>query len=156
MIQIEEVQKLLIGELEKYTGCVFVPSNTTKKIPRYPYVSFANIRTETHKGTYHGQGEIYNPADVTYSITVQSDNEMQALEIAMKIKDYCEEVGRLLLEENGITIQRVGEIASRDNLITIEYEYRKGLDVVLALFDRISVLEEEIEVFNFTHNVIKE
>lgn len=157
MIPIQDVQKILIGELEKYTECTFVPSNTTKNIPPYPYVSFAVIRTETHKGTYHGREEIYNPADVTYSITVQSDKEAQAMEIAMKIKDYCEEYGRSFLAENGIVIQKTGEIVSRDNLITIEYEYRKGLDVVLALFNHISVPEEEeMEAFNFMHNVIRE
>ena len=130
----------MLNLLEKHTGCTCVPSNTTKHIPSYPYNSFSIININTKKGTYSVLAEKrdgkdvethYKPALLKYSFTVHSDSDAEALEKAMLIRDFFDEEKRLELEDNGIIVAELGAITPRDNLLTIEYEYRKGLDVTL-------------------------
>lgn len=137
MIKTEQIREIIIGELEKYCGCPFVPSNTKKEMPPYPYVSFSLIHAMTLKGTYCEGEKLYKPANLTYSFTAQSDKESQCMEIAMKAKDYLDEWGKDLFDEKGIVIQDITGITSRDTLLTIEYEYRKGFDAVIAVFNEI-------------------
>lgn len=103
-------------------------------MPAYPYISFSVINIDTKKGTYSKVGnKLYMPAIVKYSFTVQSDDDTEALTKAMAVKDFFEEDKRQALADNGIIVADVGAITPRDNLLTIEYEYRKGLDVTLSL-----------------------
>lgn len=46
-----------------------------------------------------------------------------------------------------MSITEVGDIFNRDNMITIEYEYRKGFDCVLNLMNYVSQSAEMIETF---------
>lgn len=132
--------------LEEYTGCTVVPSNTTKNIPHYPYISYSLINIDTNKGTYAAhtatkevEGKeisttiLSMPTKLKYSFTVQSDNDAEALCVAMQVKDFYEEAKRQELADNEIIVADVGGITPRDNMLTIEYEYRKGLDVTLRL-----------------------
>ena len=126
--------------LEEYTGCTLVPSNTTKQMPAYPYISFSVINTDVKKGTY-AEGTIQNDGKEIavlfkellqkWSFTVQSDNDAEAQEKAMLVNDFFAEARRVELADNDIIVADVGAITPRDNLLTIEYEYRKGLDITL-------------------------
>jgi hypothetical protein len=111
-------------------------------VPEYPYISFSVIRTDTRKGTYAEATVkkdgveipvLYMSALQTWSFTAQSDKDAEALEKAMLIKDFFEEAKRQELADNDIIVADVGGITPRDTLLTIEYEYRKGLDVTLRL-----------------------
>ena len=134
----------MLSLLEEYTGCPAVPANTTKKMPDYPYISFSVINTDTKKGTYSVYGNTKAmQLNFKYSFTVQSDDDTEAIMIAMKVKDFFEEAKRLELADNDIIVADVGSITPRDNLITIEYEYRKGLDVTLRLVNVISDTNED-------------
>ncbi len=167
MIQIKEIQRKMLSLLEEYTGCTLVPSNTTKKMPPYPYVSYSVINIGTRKGTYSVhtgtktvEGKeiptsvLSMPTNAKYSFTVQSDDDTEALMIAMQIKDFFEETKRQELTDNGIIVAEVGGITPRDNMLTIEYEYRKGLDVTIRL---LNVLEKADtgEISNVTINDIE-
>ena len=135
------IQQVILSKLEQYTGCTCVPSNTTKQMPAYPYISFSVINTRTRKGTYNKVDNVtYMPMSQVWSFTVQSDNDTEALEKAMNICDFFAEAKRIELEDNGIVVADVGQIVPRDNLLTIEYEYRKGLDVTLSLTNVIEDL----------------
>lgn len=137
-----------------------MPSNNTKQMPAYPYISFSVINTETKKGTY-SKAEIekdgakaavlFMPVLQKYSFTVQSDDDAEALEKAMLINDFFAEVKRLDLEDKGIIVADIGAITPRDNLLTVEYEYRKGLDVTLRLNNVIDITTKEI-IENVTLN----
>lgn len=160
MIQQATIQQAMLSLLEEYTGCLCVPSNTTKQMPAYPYISFTVINTEARKGTYAretdetGAAVLYMPVLQKWSFTVQSDNDAQALEIAMRIADFFAEARRVALEDNGIIVADVGAITPRDNLLTIEYEYRKGLDITLRLNNVIAdPTTETIDTATLTSNV---
>lgn len=138
MIPQARIQQEMLSRLEAYTGCKCVPANTAKQMPAYPYISFTVINTDQRKGTYSavemdGKTVLYMPTRQTLSFTAQSDDDAQAMEKAMLISDFFTEAKRLVLEDNDIIVADVGAITPRDNMLTIEYEYRKGLDVVLQL-----------------------
>ena len=126
--------------LEEYTGCKCVPSNTTKKMPAYPYISFSVINTDVKKGTYAAGTIQRDGVEVAvlfkellqkWSFTVQSSEEAEAQEKAMMIHDFFAEARRTELAINDIIVADVGAITPRDSFLTIEYEYRKGLDITL-------------------------
>ena len=139
MIPQAKIQETMLNLLEEYTGCTCVPSSTTKDMPAYPYISFTVINTEQRKGTYaaatddSGAAVLYMPLLQKWSFTVQSDDDSKALEKAMLISDFFTEARRQELADNEIIVADVGAITPRDNMLTIEYEYRKGLDITLRL-----------------------
>lgn len=164
MIPQATIQKTMLSLLEKYTGCLCVPSNTTNPMPAYPYISFNVINTSTKKGTYaeatvEKDGEqtsvLYMPLLQVWSFTAQSNNDAEAMEKAMLISDFFAESMRQALENNNIIVADIGAITPRDNLLTIEYEYRKGLDVTLRFNNIISDLAKEtIEKATLTNDTV--
>lgn len=153
MIPQAQIQQVMLSRLEKYVECVCVPSNTTEQMPAYPYISFTVINTETQKGTYAAATEVRDGKEVKvlykqmlqkWSLTVQSNNEEEAMHKALLISDFFAEAGRLDLEDNGIIVADIGAIVPRDNFLTIEYEYRKGLDVTIRLNNIIEDTTNEI------------
>lgn len=153
MIPQAQIQYDMLSLLERYTGCTFIPSNTTKKKPPYPYVSFSVINTEVQKGTYAAgtitkedgtEAEVlFKPMLQKWSFTVQSDKDAEAQDKAMLIADFFAEAGRRALEDKDIIVADIGAITPRDNLLTIEYEYRKGLDITLRFNNIIEITADE-------------
>lgn len=137
-------------------------------MPAYPYISFTVINTDTKKGTYSATKEIrdgktvdlkYMPLTQKWSFTAQSDKDAEALEKAMLISDFFQEVKRQELADNNIIVSDVGAITPRDNFLTVEYEYRKGLDVTISLNNVIeNTVTETINkvVINDNINIEKE
>ena len=70
--------------------------------------------------------------------------------------DYFALSGNTYLSDNNIIAQRVQSITSRDNLLTIDYEYRKGFDVDFLLYHEISKADATtagyIEIVEFKVN----
>ena len=146
MMDVKSLQREMLRLLEDYTGYKVVPANTTKQMPNYPYISYSLLNVDTRKGTYsaHTGTKIVEgietpvnmlsmPASIKYSFTVQSDDDVEALIHSISIKDFFEESKRQELADIGLIVSDVGGITPRDNMLTIEYEYRKGLDVTLSL-----------------------
>ena len=166
MIEQAKIQQVMLSLLEDYTSCICVPSNTTKQMPAYPYISFSVINTGTKKGTYAATTVIkdgvevavkYMPLTQKWSFTVQSDKDAEALEKAMLVSDFFQEVKRQELADNNIIVADVGAITPRDNFITIEYEYRKGLDVTISLNNIIEETSAEtIDNIVINNNIILE
>lgn len=136
---------LVITEgLKAVTGCEVVKSNLAGvPIAPYPYLSFTILNTETRKGTYSGTGKRFIPATQTWSFTVQGNDDDETLEKAMAARDWLEETGRQELYDHGIVVQSISAITSRDTLLTVDYEYRKGFDVVLSLINVVEIPERE-------------
>ena len=62
----------------------------------------------------------------------------------MEARDWLEEAGRLELADQGIVVGHVGAIHNRDTFLTLEYEYRKGFDVVFSLMNVVDKEREEV------------
>lgn len=116
--------------------CEIVRQNQVSKIPPYPYVSYT-VTSPMHeyRGGYSeaDDGTLYRSALQTWSFTVQSDDQEEALSLAYKMHAYFSAVGITPLADKGITVRRVMDISTRDNLLTIQYEHRNGLDVTFGL-----------------------
>ena len=136
--------------------CEVVRQNQVAKIPAYPYVSYTlTTPVSAHSGTYSEaeDGTLYRSILQTWSFTVQSDDQEEALSLAMKIYDFFSAAGVTYLSDKGITVRRVRDVNTRDNLLTIQYEYRNGLDVTFGLLYEISpgeqINRDQIESIKF-------
>lgn len=145
MIDQDRINKIIAGKLREVTGCEVVKSNITNApIPPYPYISFTVTNTETRKGTYGAVGgRRFMPLTQTWSLTVQSDKDNEAQGKALAARDWLEDTGRICLADQGIVVQSVGGIANRDTLLTLQYEYRKGFDVVFSMMNGVGTPETE-------------
>lgn len=126
--------------------CTVVRQNQVAKSPAYPYVSYTEITPLSEmRGTYSEteDGTLYRDATQTWSFTVQSDDQDEALALGMKMADFFTASGLILLSDKGITVRRVTNLTSRDNLLTIQYEYRKGLDVTFGLLYAITPEQQQ-------------
>lgn len=146
MIKHRKNEIVVVDGLKAYLStaqrpCEVVRQNQVQAAPCYPYVSYTvSTPLSEHKGTYckAPDGTLYRDILQTWSFTVQSDDQDEALELGMKMYDYFSAVGLTLLNDNAITVRRVTSLTQRDNLITIQYEYRNGLDVVFGLMYEIT------------------
>ena len=119
-------------------------ANQTSPVPPYPYVSYTIITpVKASGGTYciEKDGTHHKTLKQVWSFTVQSDSDIESKLLALRMFDWFSLIGRVDIEDNGIIAESVSDVSNRDNLLTIEYEYRNGLDVTFALTHTIS--EEE-------------
>lgn len=116
--------------------CEVVRQNQIAQIPPYPYVSYTvTTPLVAHNGTYceAEDGTLYRDSEQIWSFTVQSDNADEAISLGMMMHDYFTAVGIVPLSDKNIAVRRVTNLTARDNLLTIQYEYRTGLDVTFGL-----------------------
>ena len=145
MIDLRNNEILIVEGLQKELGCPVIRANQTAPIPPYPYVSYTLL---TPFGANNGTWGVYDdgmdriPVTQMWSFTEQSNDMTESMTLAIKARDWFQHVGRTYLEDNHLTVQRIEDITSRDNLLTIGYEYRNGFDVQLWLLDEVeSTLE---------------
>ena len=91
----------------------------------------------------YADGYNRKPFTQVWSITIQSDNSEQAMNLCIKARDWLDRVGKTYLNDNGVIVQSVGAINNRDNLITIEYEYRMGFDCTMWFLNVLDSSTEE-------------
>lgn len=133
--------KVIVKGLSEYLGIPIIRFNQTGEPPAYPYGLFSIITPmSTNKGTY---GKYEDDVDrksftQTWSITIQSDDNFESITLTNKAHDWFEHVGRIYLNDNKIIVQSVENVTNRDNLLTIEYEYRNGFDVVFLLTNEVA------------------
>ena len=133
----EAIPKGLAGHL----GVKVIRGNQTAPAPAYDYVSY-NVITPVAEfgGTYSEaeDGSYYRAILQTWSFTVHSDDDSRAVALGMKMLDYFTAAGLTQLADSGVTVRRVTGLTQRDNFITTQYEYRKGLDVTFGLLHTIT------------------
>lgn len=145
MIDIEHLRTTVASGLRDYLGCPVVRSNQNEEPPPYPYCSYTITQLMSeNKGTYgeYEDGTDRKPFTQTWSITVQSGDSSESMTLAVKAHEWLDHIGRIYLNDNGVIIQSVGNISNRDNILTVEYEYRNGFDVVFWLFNEVDSPKE--------------
>lgn len=110
-------------------------ANTTEHIPPYPYFAYT-ITTPADgnaKGWCRGSdGSLYRQLTQVWSITFCSDRNDAADEIAQYAFEWFDALGTTYLSDHGYAVERILNFGNRDNLVTIEYEYRRGFDIRLS------------------------
>lgn len=157
MIDLTAIRTAIVKGLKSELGIPVILSNQAAEAPSYPYVSYT-ITTLMHSenGTWgeYEDGRHRKPFTQIWSITVQSDEVNEAMEFCIKARDWLDHTGSSYLYNKNIIVQSVTGIHNRDNLITLEYEYRCGFDVVLWFLNETdNLLEskgtiEEIDIKN--------
>lgn len=147
-----DTESYIVTQLEHYVGCPVVLSNQTSPVPPYPYVLYT-ITTPVHHadGTYCFQdGVYYQPMQQTWSFTVHCDDNRKCQRLGMLLYDFFARAGREVLYRNQIAVAQKTDLMTRDNLLTIQFEYRCGMDVTFRIMHRLNVTEEKIEQAVFT------
>jgi hypothetical protein len=135
------MQTVVCKGLAAYLGVPIIQTNQTAQPPKYPYISYTvtTLKSENN-GTWgrYSDGAYRKPVKQTWSITTHSDDSDEAMTLAVKAEEYLTHSGITYLNDNDVIVDRTTAITNRDNLITAEYEYRNGFDVVFYLFNEIS------------------
>lgn len=161
MINLRANEIVIVENLKKYLTtdgrpCEVIRQNQVAEAPPYPYVSYTlTTPVSSDQGTYceAEDGTLYKNVLQTWSFTVQSDDQDEAMTLALKAYAFFSSVGVTLLADNKIMVSRVRDVTTRDNLITIQYEYRNGLDVTFCLLYSITpdaqLSDDVIETIDF-------
>jgi hypothetical protein len=164
VIDYKEAKTLIVKGLQEWLEskghkCPVARANQTAPMPSYPYISFTipNPLVSSQDGySVMDDGTRCKQMVQTWSFTVQGDDEDTVQEIALLAYDWFSLTGNTFLSDNNIVAQRVGNITNRDNLLTIEYEYRRGFDVDFLLIQKLEKADGEaagyIETADITMN----
>lgn len=140
MIDYDGIRETIVKGLSKYTGSKVVRSNQNAPQPEYDFISYTITTLKSaNNGTYgeYEDGTLRKGVTQTWSISALSDDNTGSVTLADKAHEWFSRVGKLYLNDNDVIVQSVGGITNRDNILTNEYEYRNGFDVVFWLFDEI-------------------
>lgn len=138
LIDVDKLKQVVVSGLKEYLGCEVIRTNQNAEPPAYPYVSYTiTTLASANNGTYeeHNDGTTRKQLTQTWSITAQSNSEGESVKLALKAREWLDYSGRVYLKDNGVIVQSVTNITNRDNILTVEYEYKNGFDVVFYLFD---------------------
>lgn len=151
MIDYEGIRTTIAKGLREYLGCPIIRSNQNQDLHTllgkeknervYPYGSYTIVTPKSeNKGTYgeYEDGKARKPFTQNWSLTFQSDDEAESVNLACKACEWLDYVGKEYLNDNGVIIQSVGAVRNRDNMLTIEYEYRNGFDFVVWLQNEVN------------------
>lgn len=158
MIDYENLRITVAKGLKDYLGCPVIRSNQNAEPPPYPYVSYTiTTLMSENRGTYgrYDDGVARKPVTCIWSITVQSDDNIKSVTLANKAREWLDYAGTVYLNDNNVIVQSVGGVTNRDNVLSVEYEYRNGFDVVFWLYDEIVLEEETIEAMEFGEDANK-
>lgn len=148
MIDNEKLRKTVVKGLKDYLKIPVVRGNQNAAPPDYPYLSY-NVTTleSANNGTWgeYEDGTDRIPVTQTWSITVQSDNDMESITLASKAREFLCHTGTCYLNDNDVIVQKVTNITNRDSLISVDYEYKNGFDVVFWLMNEVERQTEEID-----------
>lgn len=138
MIDYENTRTTVVKGLKDYLNCVIIRSNQNNEPPAYPYGSYTVITLASqNNGTWqeHEDGKDRLAVLQTWSLSFLSDNNSESVELASKAREWFSRSGVNYLNENGVIVQSVGSVQNRDNILSVEYEYNNGFDVVFWLYD---------------------
>lgn len=119
-------------------------ANQNAPVPAYPYVSYTIIQPVVSDGRGYcidGEGNRYKETLQVWSFTVHSDDDVEAMNIAVRAYNWFKAVSNVYLDDNDIIVQKISSVNNRDNLISIEYEHCNGFDVTFNLIDKIENTE---------------
>lgn len=154
MISYEEMRAVIVKGLKDYLKCPIIRSNQNSEPPPYPYTTYTiTTLMSENRGTWqeHDDGVDRKAVTQTWSLSFLSDDNLESVTLANKAREWLDRVGTEYLNSNGVIVQSVGVITNRDNILTVEYEYKNGFDVVFWLYDEVgNPIEQTIESVDFS------
>lgn len=138
MIDYENIRLVIAKGLKEYLKCPVIRSNQNSEPPAYPFVSYTiTTLMSENKGTYgeYEDGTARKPFTQVWSISALSNDNAESVMLACKAREWFDKIGTTYLNDNDVIVQSVGSVTNRDNVISVEYEYKNGFDIELWLYD---------------------
>lgn len=146
MIDYKNIREAVCKGFKDYLKVPVIRNNQNKDPPVYPYVSYTvTTLSSANNGTYgeYVDGISRKPVKQTWSITAQSDNNDESIALASKAREWLDYSGKLYLDDKNVIVEQITSITNRDNIITVDYEYKNGFDVVFVIYDEIILTDKE-------------
>lgn len=147
MMNYQNLKLVVVKGLKNYLGIPLIRADQNQAPPAYPYGTYkATTPMTENKGTYgeYDDGTARKPVKSIWSFSFLSSDENESFELANKARAWLEYAGTTYLNDNGVIVEAVGAIGNRDNILTAEYEYKKGFDCTFWVFDEIEIPETEV------------
>lgn len=154
MIDNENLREAVVSGLKDYLKIDVIRANQNEKPPSYPFLSYTVTQLQSeNKGTYgvYEDGIDRIPVTQIWSISSLSDKEDESIMYATKAREWLEHIGRVYLKSKGVTVQSVTSVSNRDNVLTVEYEYKNGFDVVFYLMNEVE--NQAIKTGEYIENI---
>lgn len=162
MIDLLKIRQTVVKAITNHLRIPVIRANQNAQPPSYPYITYTiTTPMKTNNGTYGEYVEQKDGNDTkiyrkefqqVWSFTVYSNDDLQSKTLALQLYDFLDRIGSQDLAEQEIVIQRIEDITNRDNLLTIDYEYRNGFDVTFAFMNEIAGEKgEEIDGYTFSY-----
>lgn len=75
---------------------------------------------------------------------MHSDDNDACQRLGLRMYDFFRRGGREILYRKNIAVASLTNLTTRDNLLTVQFEYRTGLDVTFRLMHRLDTNESFI------------
>lgn len=153
MIDYDNMRATVVKGLKKFLECPVIRSNQNAEPPAYPFISYTITMLQSeNKGTWqeYEQGIDRQAVTQTWSISALSDDNNESVVLANKARVWLTRLGTSYLNEHKVIVQSAGNITNRDNILTSEYEYKNGFDVVFWLYDEV---ENTSRITNYIENI---
>ena len=159
MINTENIKRYVVTGLKKYLAVEVIRSNQNQKPPAYPYLVYTITTLESkNDGTFgeYTDGTDRKAVTQVWSVSALADTEAESIRLASKAKEWLERVGTLYLSEHDVIVQSVTGVTNRDNVLSVEYEYRNGFDVTFWSFSEVgNPTTDTIEIVDINNTEIK-
>lgn len=137
----------LIAHVKEAIDCNLIEANASGPQPSFPFATYTIIDPFISIQFEDGENE---PFESVISITLHDDSSLDVLNLATKLrKSFTTEANLRKFRELGIVIVSLEPTASRDNLITIDYERLAGFDLRIRTQDSfVDETKEPIDNIN--------
>lgn len=145
MIPYDDIRTAVVTGLKAHLGIEIVRTNQNAPAPAYPFGSYTiTTLAAANNGTWgkYADGKDRKQVKQIWSLSFQSDKSTEAAILASKAHAWLDHAGHIYLKDMGVVVQSVGNITNRDNILTADYEYKYGFDVVFYIFDEVDNPDE--------------
>lgn len=165
-----EIRNSIVKGLHDYLQYPVVPTDNNKKKPDYPFVSYKFTTLYKSQGSHNLTVEVIPSVDPNFeddievtrqeqpqmiiSIASYSLDEVEAYELALKVKDWFTFHGYDYLKANNIIVVSTSTLQDRTILIVDNYEKKAGFDITLRIVSEQKKIITTIETIETEGSII--
>lgn len=150
MIDYEAIVTAVNRLIKTETGCPVVKQNSNSPQPPYPFCSYTITSPYLNAASFEKGETLTEDVEVVLSLTWSSKDDIEPIALAQKAATAFKHTStRQKFFDLGLAIVRIDGFGSRDNLISIQTEYRAGFDLRLRVRHSESKAIDTIETVQY-------